>query len=237
MTTYAGVTCEAVFERIAAEGQFVKEYLGVLTGDGNPQTFLAKNFPITDNAGVATDAETNVNVYTRPNTTSVTWTELSDAGAEFTIVGATGAVTIAAAKNQAGDAGKLVSIEYWYKCSVLMGQSIVVAADRELKPIHKLGSADVQEIKALVKQPIKITVKNYYVNRDLYGKLFGETDFYKELNDISFYLYPGGTGSTQPRIKVGNVKAKGHGLNAAVNDIISEDLSLEGIALTVDTVP
>ncbi len=44
--SFHGTTCKLKIERILAEGMIQKEYLGVLNGDGNPQTFNTKNFPI-----------------------------------------------------------------------------------------------------------------------------------------------------------------------------------------------
>ena len=237
MPTYHGVTAKSYFERIAAEGQIQKEVLGILSGGSVDQDFYTAMFPITTNAGVATDVETNVNVYTRVPT-GLTWVTLSNASeTDFAITGATGLVKIKAAKNQPGDAGKIVSIDYWTKAEVGMGQGDAITTGREVKDIYKLGSADVQELVAGKKQPVTVKIKNYYVNRDLAGKLLGESDFYKKLAALSHYLYPNGVTTGQPRIKVANIVAEGHGITASVDDAIVEDLSLKGITLTIDLVP
>jgi phage tail tube protein FII len=236
LTTYHGVETKSYFQRLAAEGMMLKVYLGALSGAGVNQDFYTPMFPITDNAGAETDDETKVNVYTRVST-GLTWVELSDAGADFTIDGSEGKVTVLAAKNQAGDAGKLVSIDYYFQAEVGCGQSETITTGRETKEIHKLGTAAIQEIKKGKNKPVVIKVKNYYVNRTFYGKLLSETDFYKDLAALTHYLYPGGTASGQPRIKVANLVADGHDLSTSVDDVLVEDLTMKGITLTTDLVP
>ena len=62
MVTYHGVTAKVYWQRIAAEGKIIQEYIGTLDGSTNEQVLYTKSFPLTTNAGVATDLETEVDV-------------------------------------------------------------------------------------------------------------------------------------------------------------------------------
>ena len=64
MVTYHGTTVKLVIENLTAEGKIQKEYIGTLDGGAADITFYTKNFPITTGAGVTTDTETEVDVFT-----------------------------------------------------------------------------------------------------------------------------------------------------------------------------
>lgn len=234
MTTYHGATVKLVIERLETEGKIAKEFIGATDGLGGAATFYTRNFPITDNAGVTTDDETEVDVFKRvAGTTS--WTELSDIGDEFTITGATGEVVIAAGVN---DAVYQISISYYTTAEVGEGQNASVDFDGGLEETHKLGSRDPWEIK---EGPISISgsIGQLYPNRDLFGKYIGESDFYKKLADFSFYIYldapEGVIADGSPYIKVANAKFGGGSLSVDLGSIVALDVTYKGLAVSSGT--
>ena len=232
MTTYHGATVKLVIERLADEGKIAKEYLGAIDGLGGAATFYTKNFPITTDAGVITDAETEVDVYKRVAGTT-DWTELSDGGTDFTITGATGEVVIAAAVN---DAVYQISISYYTTAEVGMGQSASIDFDGGLEEVYKLGSRSPQEIKEGQKT-LSGTIEQLYTSRDLIGKFLGESDFYKKLADFTFYIYPNGETAGQPQIKLENVKFGGGSISVDVGSIMAARVTYKGLAVSVGSVP
>ena len=236
MVTYHGVTAKLYWSRLAAEGKIIQEFIGTLTGDTNEQVLYTKNLPITTSLGVATDVETDVDVYTRPAAGGTTFTELNDDGSAFDIVGAVGTVTIEEAANQGGDAGKTVSISYYTLVEVGMAQGVDIEVNRDIMEVYRLGSEDPQELKA-GRISISGSIRDIYTNRDLMGKILGKKDFYGTPADFSLYLYPNGTASPQPRIKVGNVTTGSGSLGIDVDALLSNDIDFRGLAVTIDTVP
>jgi hypothetical protein len=236
MSTYHGSQVKIRLERLTAEGKIEKEYLGVLSGAGVDQDFYTKNFPITTGAGATTDAETNVNVFTRVST-GLTWVELSNASeAEFAITGATGKVTVKAAKNAGGDAGKLVSISYYTTALVARGQGVNIDFAGDLEDVYELGNRAPQELKE-GHTSISGTIEALYITRDLLGKTLGISDYYQRLTDYSFYLFPNGETVGQPRIKLSNVKFSGGSLKVGLKALVAINVTYKGLALAMDTVP
>lgn len=235
MTVYHGATVTLRLSNILAEGKIIKEYLGVLTGDTAEQVFYTKNFPITTNAGVATDDETLVDVYTRPAAGGETFTELDDDGSDFDIVGATGAVTIEEAANQAGDAGKFVSISYWTDAAISRGQGASIEFDRAVESIHELGAYAPAEL-AAGHYTLSGTIDALYITRDLMGKVLGESDLYKRLADFSFYIYPNGNTAGQPYIKVADAQFSGGSIKATLKGIMAVNVKYKGLVASIGTV-
>lgn len=234
MVTYRGVTCTLTIERLTAEGMIDKEYLGELDGSGTDQTFYTKRFPITTGAGVATDSESDVNVYTDDKSPG-SWSEYLDDGSDFEITGATGAVVIKSAENQSGNAGEKVSIDYYTTVDVGEGGGITIDFDGSLENIHKLGSRDPQEIKEGPKT-ISGRIDWMFISRDLMGTFLTESDFYKKLADFTVTLYPNGNTAGQPYIKLSNVKFGGGSLSVDVNSILAGNMTFQGLAIEVGTV-
>lgn len=234
MPTYHGVTVVLRIARLLAEGKIPQEYLGTLNGSGTDQNFYSKNFPITTDAGATTNDQTKVDVYTRvpPGTT---WVELSDTGSDFIITGASGLVTIKAAKNQAGDAGKAVSISYYHAAVVARGQGESIDFASDLQEILEQGNRNPQELK---EGHIAIggTIDVLYVSADLLGKFLGSSDFYNLLADFSIYLYPNGNVSGQPYIKVANAKFSGGSIRGGLKAILAVNLRFKGLVLSSGTV-
>jgi len=235
MATYHGVQVEIKWQRIAAEGPILKEYLGTLNGDTNAQTFYSKNLPITDNVGDATDDETDAPAYTDDGTEG-SWSAYETDGSDYVITGATGAVVVQAGENQAPNAGERVSIDYWYAAEVGMGQGATIELSRELTTVYKLGDENPQEIKA-GKISISGRIDDLFTNRDLMGKLMGVKDFYGTLADFTFYFYPNGETAGQPRIGVANVQLSGGTIVTDIDSIMANNVTFEGLVVTIDTVP
>lgn len=235
MTVYHGATVVLRLCNILADGKILQEYLGTLNGSGAEQTFYTANFPITDNAGTATDAEANVDVYTRPATGGETFTELADDGTAFDIVGATGAVTIEEAANQAGDAGKFVSISYWTDAIVSRGQGASVDFSRDIQDIHELGAYAPAEL-AAGQYTISGTIDTFYTTRDMFGKILGAKDYYKVPEEFSFYIYPNGNAAGQPYIKLSNVKFSGGSLKTPLKAPIALGMAYKGLVASIGTV-
>ncbi len=233
MVTYHGSTVLFKLERILAEGKIIKELLGTLDGSAGNQTFYTKNFPITTNVGVATDDETLVDVYSRVPP-SATQTEYDEDGSDYTIVGATGAVVIQAAENQAGDAGQQISISYYTSAYVGRGQGGDLSFDTDIISVYELGSRMPQELHS---GDVKVsgTINALYVSRDLLGKVLGVSDLYGRLADFSFYIYPNGIAGGQPYIKVGSATFSGGKISVGQNTVIAANVSFQGLALTIGT--
>jgi hypothetical protein len=239
MVTYHGTTVKLVIERLTAEGKIEKEYIGTLDGSAADITFYTKNFPITTGAGVTTDAETEVDVFT-DDLTPGSWSEYLDDGTDFEITGATGAVLIKAAENQPGNAGERISISYYTTAEVAVGQNASCNYDQDLTDVHKLGSVLPQELK---EGPVVIsgTIGQLYASRDLFGKVLGRSDFYKKLADFSFYIYldapEGVIQSGSPYFKVANAKFGGAGLSTNIGGITALDVGYKGLAVAYGTYP
>jgi len=235
MTVYHGATVVLKLSRLAAEGKIVKEYLGLLDGSGDEQTFYTANFPVTTSVGVTTDTETDVDVYTRPAAGGETFTELDDDGSDFDITGATGAVVVEEAANQAGDAGKFLSISYYTTADVSRGQGATIEFNRDLQSIHELGSDAPAEL-AAGQYEISGTIEALHTTRDILGKVLGIEDFYKTLASFSMYLYPNGNTAGQPYIKVGSATFHDGDLKAGLKTILANNLKFKGTALSIGTV-
>ena len=233
MVVYHGATVDLRIANILAEGKIIQEYFGALDGDTAECPFYTKNFPITDNAGVATDAEVNVDVYTRvPG--GVTWVELADDGSTFDIVGATGSVIVEEASNQAGDALKEVSISYWTDALVGRGQDASIEYERDLEVVHELGNAAPQELASGHTQ-VSGSIGSLYVSRDTIGKVLGESDFYKRLASFSFYLYPNKNVGGQPYLKVAGAQFYGGSIKATLKGIMAVNVKYKGLVASVGT--
>lgn len=238
-TTYGGVTVKLMIERIAAEGKIVQEYIGTLNGGAANQTLYTRNFPITTDAGVATDDETLVDVFTNDGTLG-SWTEYLDDGSDFQIVGATGAVTIQAAENQAGNVGERISISYYTKAEVGAAQNVEVRSEAELTTVHRLSSVAPQEIK---EGPVEVsgTIGALYVSRDTFGKFMGQRDFYKTLADFSLYIHldapEGVIAGSSPYVKVANTKFGGGSLTVELGSILANNITFKGLAVSIGTNP
>jgi len=179
--------------------------------------------------------EPSVNVYTDDGTVG-SWTEYLEDGTDYTIAGPTGAVTILAAENQAGNSGERISIDYYYQAEVGMGQGATIETSRDLVTAYKLGDEDPQEIKG-GKVAVKGHLDELYASRDLFGKILGESDFYNKLADFTTRLYPNKKTSGQPRITVSNMKGSMVNLAVDIDTLIASGLDFEGLVLTLDTVP
>lgn len=303
--SYHGTTCKLKIERILAEGMILKERLGVLNGDTNPQTFYTKNLPIVGPAAEApgvtgtadggdTDTifdtsltaingyydgmtlrfidgpnademeviasylqangqvtmsaaftaapaagnsfviEPTVNVYSDEGTPG-SWVEYTEDETDYYIVGLTGAIVIAAAENQVGDAGDAISIDYYTSALVGLGQSMSIDFEGNLTDVYGLGDRDPQEIKEGTKS-ISGTIEQLYCSRDLIGKFLGESDFYGRLTDFSFYLYPNGETGGQPEIKLSNVKFGGGSISVDVGGIMAANVTFSGLVIAIGTV-
>ena len=236
MVTYHGVTAKVYWQRIAAEGKIIQEYIGTLTGNTAEQVLYTKSFPITTNAGVATDLETEVDVYTRPAAGGSTFTELNDNGNDFDILGASGTVTIEEAANQAPDAGKTVSISYYTMAELGCAQGMTIETSRPILEVRKMGQALAQELKA-GHISIAGSIRDLYTHRDLMGKILSRQDYYGTEPDFSLYLYPNGVTPGEPRIKCGNVMAAKGSLGIALDALLNNDVDFKAIALTIDVCP
>ena len=235
MVTYHGVTAKVYWQRIAAEGKIIQEYIGTLNGDTNPQVLYTRNLPITTNAGVATDLETEVDVYTDDKTLG-DWTEYLDDGSDFTIIGATGAVTIDATENQAVNATERINISYYTMAELGCAQGMTIETNRDILEVRKMGQALAVELKA-GHIHISGAIRDLYTNRDLMGKILGQKDYYGTPADFSLYLYPNGVTPGEPRIKCGNVMAAKGSLGIALDALLSNDVDFKAIALTIDVCP
>ena len=235
MSTFHGVTCKIYREKLDA--QLTKEFIGILNGDTNDQTLYTKNIPITDSAGVATDDETDVDVFTDDGTPVGTWTEYAEDGSDYVITGATGAVVIQAAENQGGNVGERISIDYYYRAEVGMGQMAKIEDTRVLQEVHKLGSALVQEIKAGKRPAVKLEFDSFYISVDEFGGILSESDYTKKLGEYDFYMYPNGVVQGQPRIKVVDIKAEFGSMEVNIDSILLAKARYLGKAVAIDTVP
>lgn len=213
-----------------------KENIGSTDGLGGEETFYTKNFPITDSAGATTDDETEVNVYKRV-AGAVSWTELNDNGTEFTIDGSEGQVVIAAAVN---DAEYEISIDYYTKRQVAVGQNVEFRTDQPLSSIHQLGTVSPQETKeGLI--TINGSIGTLYTNRDVIGKELSLTDFYSLLSDYTLTIYPNAPGGTPESsskyIKVTDTKYSGGKVSVDLGGIVAVDVVYSGLVASVETVP
>ena len=234
-TTFHGTQVELYVERLAAETVIAKEFIGILSGGAVDQDLYTKMFPITTDAGVTTDAETEVNVYTNEGTLG-SWVEYADDGSDFVITGATGLVTIKAAENQGGNAGERISIDYYTIFEVARGQNVALDYEREILEIYELGDAAAQELKE-GKISIKGTIGALYVNRALFGLILSMSDFYERATDMPLYVYPNGKTAGQPRIKCSDAKfSRGH-IEASIDAVTVNDMDFVAIAVAIDTVP
>lgn len=232
--SYHGVTCKIYREKLDA--QIVKEFIGTLDGGGADQTLYTKNIPITDSAGVASDVEADAPVYTNDKTLG-SWTAYATDGSDYTITGATGAVVVKAAENQAANATERISITYYYRAEVGMGQMAKIEDTRVLQEVHKLGSELVQEIKAGKRPAVKLEFDSFYISVDEFGGILSEQDFTKKLAEYDFYMYPNGVTGGQPRIKVSDIKAEFSSMEVNVDSILLVKARYLGKATAIDTVP
>ena len=230
MTSFSGTQAKLYLERVAAETKILHEYIG--TGDGaGIDLFYTANFPITTNAGVATDDELLVDVFT-DQATPGSWHELEDDGSEFLITGATGEVAIQAIANNIGER---YCIDYWYKSEVGTGQGVSIEFEGNLLDVHHLGDRDPKEIKEGV-IALSGTITQLHCDRDLLGKFLGKSDFFKRLADFSLYLYPTGSlAAGQPYVKLTGVKFGGGSLSVDVSSIVATNLNFKGKILSVGT--
>jgi len=232
--SYHGVTCKIYKQKLDAKIE--KEYIGALDGGGADQTFYTKNFPITTVAGVATDDETLVDCFTNDGTEG-SWSEYLDDGSDFVIIGATGAVTIKAAENQGGNAGERISISYYTRGEVGSGRTAKITWGRKVHERHKLGSPDVQELKAGKKEPVALEYDTFYITRDELGGILSESDFYKQLPDLDFYMYPNGVTTGQPMIYVTDTKAESGSVEVTDDTLMLVKCKFKGVTGVVSTVP
>ena len=234
-TTYGGATVALKLERLAAEGKIAREFIGILIGDDNDQDLYTHRFPITDSVGVATDAETEVDVFS-DDLTPGSWTEYAEDGSDYVIIGATGKVTIQAAENAPGNEGERISISYYTSEEPAVGQNVSISHSQPLTEIYKLGSTDPQEIK---EGNISIggTIGVLYANRSLFGTILGVSDFYKKLSAYSFYLYPNKEVTGQPQIKLTGVKFSGATLGTEIGGPVAFDIEFKGLLIAVGSVP
>jgi len=232
--SYPGVTCKIYRQKLDAK--IAQEYIGTLDGSGSDQVLYTKNLPITTSAGVATDDETLVDVYTDDGSVG-SWTEYLDDGSDFTIVGATGAVTIKAAENQAGNAGERISISYYYRAEVGSGQTSKITWGRKVIERHKLGSADVQELIAGKKAAVALEFDTFYITRDELGGILSETDFYNQLTDFDFYMYPNDVTAGQPMIYVTDIKGESGSVEADLDSLMLNKCKFKGLTGVISTVP
>ena len=232
-TTFHGVTMVVTKQKLDAQIQ--KELIGTLNGDTNNQELFTFNFPITDAAGVATDDETDVNVYTDDGTPG-TFTEYADDGSDFVIDGSEGSVTIQAAENQGGNAGELIYIDYYMKVVVARAQNISVTEEGNVVDVHELGNRPPQELKA-GKIVIDGTIGQLYINRDLFGGFLGLTGLNQRLSAFTIFLDPNGTTSGQPRITINGVKFSGGTLQTSIDTVTLNNVNYKAIAVDIGVVP
>lgn len=234
-TTYGGGTVALKLERLAAEGKIAQEFIGILSGGAVDQDFYTHRFPITTDAGVTTDTETEVDVFT-DDLTPGSWTEYADDGSDFEIVGATGKVTIKAAENQGGNVGERISISYYTTEEPAVGQNVTIEHAQPLTEIYKLGSLLPQELK---EGNISIggTIGVIWADRSLFGTILGVSDFYKKLAAYSFYVYPNKEVTGQPQIKLSGVKFSGGTLGTEIGGPVALDITYKGLVVEVGTVP
>lgn len=178
--------------------------------------------------------EPSVNVYTDEGTPG-SWAEYLEDGTDYYIDGETGAVVIAAAENQGGDAGDAISIDYFTSAIVGLGQSVTIDFEGSLEDVYTLGSRDPQEIKEGQKS-ISGTIDQLYASRDLIGKFLGESDFYERLADFTFYLFPNGDTAAEPKITLSNVKFGGGSITVDVDSIMAANVTYSGLVIAVGSV-
>lgn len=227
MTVYHGATVDLRISKILAEGKIIKEYLGILDGSTNEQVFQAKHFPITTNAGVATDLETEVDVYSRDPVTLV-WTELDDDGTDFDIIGAAGTVTVEEAYNVGGVAGHLLSMSYYTDEIIARGQGASVDFNRDLEDIHELGSDAPKEL-AAGHFTVSGTIDALVTTNDMLTKALSSSDFYKLPPDFSIYIYPNKNVALAPYFKVTDAIFSGFSIKAALKGIMAVNLKYKGL--------
>jgi hypothetical protein len=235
VTTYHGAECELRVERLSAEGKIVQEYLGTLDGSASNQTFYTSQFPITTNAGVETDDETEVDVYTDDGVPG-SWSEYLDDGSDFTIVGATGAVTIQAAENQGGNAGERISISYYTAYDIGYAQSATVDWDGGLINVHELGTRGPVEIKE-GHINIRGTITRFRCDRRFTGLVIGMRDLYQSQPGMTFRVFPGGNSSGEPRITVTGAKFGAGSFSQDLDGLFQDNVTFLGLATAEDTVP
>ena len=201
------------------------------------QITVSPEFSVAPSVTDAFIIEPSVDVFTDDGTPG-SWTEYLEDGTDYTIDATTGKVTILAAENQAGNAGERISVSYYTKAEVGVGQNASCNYEGELTEVYKLSSVLPQELKeGLV--TIGGTIGQLYCSRDLFGKVLGRSDFYKKLSDFSFYIYldaPEGeiqTGS--PYFKVANTKFGGAALSSDIGGITALDVTYKGLAVAYGT--
>ena len=230
---YVGMTLRFTSGALSPwEMRVISDYIGA-----TKQITVASAFSAAPSVGDAFIVEPSVDVFTDDETPG-SWTEYVEDGTDYVIESLTGKVTVLADENQAGNAGERISISYYTKAEVAVGQNADVNWDGDLTDIHKLGSVMPQELKeGLV--TIGGTIGQLYASRDLLGKVIGRSDFYKKLADFSLYIYldaPEGeiqTGS--PYIKVANTKFGGSSLSTAIGAITALDVTYKGLAVSEGT--
>ena len=231
-----GIQVVIAFERLSAEGKVDKEYIGTLDGGAATQTLYTEQFPITDSSGTTTDTETEVDVFT-DDTTVGSWTEYADDGSDFTITGATGAVVIAAAENQAGNSGERIAISYYTTWQMGRGQSFDLEARRQLIEVHKMGDPDPQDIVAGVRRAITITAVDLYLDRRMIGPILSAKDFYETMTSVTVKVYPTGTGSGERYFDVAEVSWESVQIRGSTETLIEVTATLKGTVMTSTTVP
>jgi hypothetical protein len=235
MVTYHGATVDVRVSRIAAEGKIIKEYLGLADGTGAEQVFHTKFFPITTDAGVATDLETEVDLYARDPATLV-WTEADDDGSDFDIVGATGTVTLEELYNVVGIQNFPISISYYTDYTIARGQGASIEFSRDKEVIHELGNPAPQEIKT-GHYTVSGSIDALISTNDMVTKGLSESDFYKLPPDCSLYLYPNKNAASQPYFKVTNVVFTDISVKASLKGMMAVGLKYSGLLLAQGTNP
>lgn len=233
MSTQHGSEVELYVDK--TDAKITKEFIGTLDGGSADQDLYTKIFPITDSTGATTDTETDVDVFTDDGTTG-SWTEYTDDGTDFEIVGSEGKVTIKSAENQAGNSGEKISISYYTLVEIGEGGAFSLDFSGDLTDIHKLGSRGVQEIKEGMKT-FSGTIEEMWCQRDVMGLFLSEQDFYDSLSDFTIYLYPNGNTTGKPRISLNNAKFEGGSIEVDLDSIMMQDISFRAKSITVDTVP
>ena len=231
MVNYSGVQAKLFLERIAAEGKIIHEFIGIGDGAGVDLLYTA-NFLITTDAGVVTDDELLVDVFT-DELTPGTWHELADDGSEFIITGATGEVAIQAIVNNIGER---FCIDYYYRSEVGICQGVNIDFEGNLTDVYYLGSRGPAEIKEGT-IALAGTINQLYCDRDLLGKFLGKADYTELPTDFSLYLYPTGSSvAGQPYIKLTKVKFGGGSIGGDVTGILAANVNFKGMVLSVGTV-
>jgi hypothetical protein len=226
-TTYTGQTLKVKIKHLSSK--IIKEVLGTLSGGGVDQDFYTNAFPITTGAGVTTDDETEVDVYKAD-------VELLDDGTDFTIVGASGKVTIKAAENQGGDAGKQITISYYTSLTVGFAQSVRLHTDRGLREVYELGDKNPQEIKEMnVHNDGEI--ERFWIDRNMMRVLGSDYAPGDSLPYFTIEVAPNGFTSGQPLITFSNAKFGTWDFDAAQDAIVSETSSFMALSSSVGTVP